>query len=291
MSIKLSSNFDLVTQLPLDARFVKADTTARDAITAIQRYEGLLVYTVADSTLWQLVGGVTNSDWSTVGTGAAGADGKSVLNGTGAPGGGVGTDGDFYIDTATYDIYGPKAAGVWGSPTSLVGPQGPQGDPGDTVAVDWEGTEIVAAASRLNFKGPGVASVVESSPGVVDVLIQGGGGSTDEPLQVFGECDTPLDIPATGLLEADDFMSREAMDQLVFVQGDAGPVDVTADPQIDGHVFPGAMLTIIGRSNSSTLKFSNGRGLVLNGTAELRLASVLRLMWNGALWIEKRRNF
>lgn len=53
--------------------------------------------------------------------GAAGVNGKSVLNGSGAPGGGTGVDGDFYIDTAATEIYGPKAGGVWGAPTSLVG--------------------------------------------------------------------------------------------------------------------------------------------------------------------------
>jgi len=63
-------------------------------------------------------------------TGAPGADGRTILNGTGAPSGGLGAEGDFYIDTAADAIYGPKTAGAWGSPTSLTGPQGPQGDPG-----------------------------------------------------------------------------------------------------------------------------------------------------------------
>ena len=66
--------------------------------------------------------------------GAPGADGKSVLNGTGAPSNGTGNNGDFYIDTVTDTIYGPKAAGVWPTPgTSLVGPQGPPGDDGLSV--------------------------------------------------------------------------------------------------------------------------------------------------------------
>jgi hypothetical protein len=49
------------------------------------------------------------------GQGAAGIDGRSVRNGSGAPGAGVGNNGDFYIDTDTHDWYGPKTAGVWGS--------------------------------------------------------------------------------------------------------------------------------------------------------------------------------
>lgn len=57
-------------------------------------------------------------------TGAAGADGKTVRNGIGAPSAGLGVDGDFYIDTAASLIYGPKASGAWGTGTSLVGPAG-----------------------------------------------------------------------------------------------------------------------------------------------------------------------
>ena len=47
-------------------------------------------------------------------TGATGADGKSVLNGTGRPTTTAGNDGDFYIDTATSTIYGPKASTLAG---------------------------------------------------------------------------------------------------------------------------------------------------------------------------------
>ncbi len=59
--------------------------------------------------------------------GPQGVAGFSVLNGAGAPGAGLGVDGDFYIDTSASNIYGPKTAGSWGSPTSLIGPQGPVG--------------------------------------------------------------------------------------------------------------------------------------------------------------------
>lgn len=59
--------------------------------------------------------------------GAAGADGRSLLNGSGAPSGGTGSNGDFYLNTANYDIYGPKSGGAWGSPTSLLGTLGSNG--------------------------------------------------------------------------------------------------------------------------------------------------------------------
>lgn len=83
--------------------------------------------------------------WSDDNTGApdVGPSINTVLHGAGAPGGGLGADGDFYVDTTAHAIYGPKAAGVWGAATSLVGPTGstgatgatgPQGVPGATGA-------------------------------------------------------------------------------------------------------------------------------------------------------------
>ncbi len=57
-------------------------------------------------------------------TGDPGPAGTSVLSGAGVPSNGLGSNGDFYINTSDYTIYGPKASGVWGSGTSLVGPSG-----------------------------------------------------------------------------------------------------------------------------------------------------------------------
>jgi hypothetical protein len=68
--------------------------------------------------------GAIGATGATGATGAAGSDGKTIRNGVGTPSGGLGVDGDFYIDTSTEEIYGPKTAGAWGSPTSLVGPAG-----------------------------------------------------------------------------------------------------------------------------------------------------------------------
>ncbi|MHB9027079.1 MAG: hypothetical protein ACYC7E_23330, partial [Armatimonadota bacterium] len=53
--------------------------------------------------------------------GTDGVAGRTVLSGSGAPAGGTGTNGDFYIDTTAWQIYGPKAAGAWGAGTDIVG--------------------------------------------------------------------------------------------------------------------------------------------------------------------------
>jgi hypothetical protein len=58
-------------------------------------------------------------------SGTNGTNGKTVLHGTGVPSAGTGTEGDFYIDTAADEIYGPKVGvGTWGSGTSLKGATG-----------------------------------------------------------------------------------------------------------------------------------------------------------------------
>jgi hypothetical protein len=53
--------------------------------------------------------------------GAAGANGKTVINGSTNPAAGTGQDGDFYINTATNTIFGPKASGSWPAGVSLIG--------------------------------------------------------------------------------------------------------------------------------------------------------------------------
>lgn len=69
--IPMSSNFTLNSGLPLDSRVVVADVTARDAIPAIQRFDGLSVYLVSTNATWQLQGGVTNGDWVNVTSGSS----------------------------------------------------------------------------------------------------------------------------------------------------------------------------------------------------------------------------
>lgn len=55
--------------------------------------------------------------------GTNGTDGKTILNGQGVPSPALGNVGDFYINTLTYDIYGPKTlTGGWGNATSLKSP-------------------------------------------------------------------------------------------------------------------------------------------------------------------------
>lgn len=64
-------------------------------------------------------------------TGAAGADGKTWYSGSGAPSDASGVDGDFYLNTTTYDVF-KKAAGTWG--TAVMNIKGATGATGATGA-------------------------------------------------------------------------------------------------------------------------------------------------------------
>ena len=79
--------------------------------------------------------------------GSDGADGRTILNGSGAPGGGTGSDGDFYLDTASWNLYGPKTGGAWGSGVAL---QGADGAPGAAGADGADGAPGADGRTILN---------------------------------------------------------------------------------------------------------------------------------------------
>lgn len=106
--------------------------------------------------------------------GTDGADGSTILSGSGAPAAGTGVDGDFYLDTATWTLYGPKASGAWpGSGTSLVGPAGPGEDP-VLIQVSDMSTQAIAVANALQavtWSTTGAADGFVHVPGTDQVLV------------------------------------------------------------------------------------------------------------------------
>jgi hypothetical protein len=69
-----------------------------------------------------------------------------VLYGSGAPSNGTGVNGNFYVDDTGWNIYGPKASGVWPSGVSIIGPTGSTGATGATGST---GSTGAAGASNL----------------------------------------------------------------------------------------------------------------------------------------------
>jgi len=89
-----------------------------------------------------------------VGTqGPPGLRGNSVLNDTTNPLPAQGIPGDFYLNTATMTMFGPKVGSSWGAGTLIVGPPGPQGVPGPQ---GNQGPPGPAGNTILNGIGPPV---------------------------------------------------------------------------------------------------------------------------------------
>jgi hypothetical protein len=59
-----------------------------------------------------------------MGGGAPASAGGTVLTGTGAPANTLGSNGDYYLDTSTWTLYGPKANGQWPPGVTLTGQTG-----------------------------------------------------------------------------------------------------------------------------------------------------------------------
>lgn len=77
MGINLVTNFSVGVPSPLDDRDVVADIAARDAIAAGVRYPGMGVHVIDSDGFglvknYQLVGGITNSDWDEFAGGGSG---------------------------------------------------------------------------------------------------------------------------------------------------------------------------------------------------------------------------
>lgn len=75
--------------------------------------------------------GADGNDGTNGSNGTNGTNGYSVLNGTVNPTSDVGVNGDFYINTISWQIFGPKASGTWPSGINLIGSEGDQGEAGE----------------------------------------------------------------------------------------------------------------------------------------------------------------
>jgi hypothetical protein len=117
--------------------------------------------------------------------GPAGTGGSTVLNGTGAPGGSLGNDGDFYIDTAADVLYGPKTGGIWPAPgVSLVGspgaagPAGPAGTTGQQSTTVYGTGAVTVTPSQGFVLVPGVTQTVTVTANSLVLVSTGGGAKT-----------------------------------------------------------------------------------------------------------------
>lgn len=85
---------------------------------------------------WGAATNLKGATGATGATGAAGAAGSKIYSGATAPASTLGANGDYYLNSANYLFYGPKAGGTWPVPINL---KGAKGDPGtaNVIYSDW----------------------------------------------------------------------------------------------------------------------------------------------------------
>ena len=94
----------------------------------------------------------------------------SLLNGTSDPGANTGANDDFFINTTSNQLFGPKASGSWPAGISMVGPSGTNGTNGILSSGSaagntpyWNGTNWVVSSSNIYNNGTNVG-IGTSSP-------------------------------------------------------------------------------------------------------------------------------
>jgi hypothetical protein len=143
----ITAQGDLTTQAELDAHV--NDTTAAHAASAIAVSPAV----GGDATVQAvLTTHETRLD--------SAQSGSPVLYGAGAPGSGVGVNGDSYVDTTNHRLYGPKAAGAWPGTYEQLGAAGSLPSGTDGQIVGYVGTTPTA----LDVDAAGTAADVPFVP-------------------------------------------------------------------------------------------------------------------------------
>lgn len=105
---------------------------------------------------------------------------------------------------------------------------------------------------------------------------------------------------ASGTAVSGDPVSAELIDETgvtpagalfeqIFIAGDGGPINITANPQIADGNLVGDRLRLIGTDDTNTVLFEDSNGLDLNGGWLAEASAVLDLVWTGTLWLETSR--
>jgi len=195
--------------------------------------------------------------------GIAGTNGNSVLNGTVNPNLATGVDGDFYINTLTNEIFGPKSAGVWPQASSLVGPSGanglqgaagPQGPQGPTGPAGGGMTVNCGTAFNSNYtiRGDGSGTYECTNALVITSTGKVGIGNTS-PSSSFD-----LNVGSGGFLVDGSSTTSNVAGKLRIGSTSSSTYDLT----VDGHAYLTSGLRVGTTSAPAT------GGILANGVIE-----------------------
>jgi hypothetical protein len=211
---------------------------------------------------------VTKSVTKTAGRTSQGPILNTFLNGLGAPNATNGIDGDFYLDTLSSNLYGPKKKGKWPLPKNLVGPVGPQGPIGkqgsegkvgdkgaSTSSVGTQGTQgIQGPQGTQGTPGPAGSSGPSGGAGIAgSVGATGAPGPQGSP----GSAGAP-GVGATGL---------QGVAGTPGSTGARGPIGETGTAGADGPQGTAGILTLIRGVVSSLSLSTSSAGTGIDSSA------------------------
>ena len=211
---------------------------------------------------------VTKSVTKTAGRTTQGPILNTFLNGLGAPNATNGIDGDFYLDTLSSNLYGPKKKGKWPLPKNLVGPVGPQGPVGkqgsegkvgdkgaSTSSAGTQGTQgIQGPQGTQGTPGPAGSSGPSGGAGIAgSVGATGAPGPQGSP----GSAGAP-GVGATGL---------QGVAGTPGSTGARGPIGETGTAGADGPQGTAGILTLIRGVVSSLSLSTSSAGTGIDSSA------------------------
>jgi len=206
---------------------------------------------------------------------------NTILNGKGVPLASLGINGDFYIDTRSLLIYGPKTNGKWPIPQNLQGPVGAPGVAGLAGKNGGEGKSVSSASTvtgptgaqgEKGDKGETGASGGSGAPGSAGGV--GPKGDTGSPGAAGGAgTGSPGATGATGAAGAVGAKGETGTAGTIGAPGTVGPSNVYVNT-----LTPWTLSTASKRTFSTSVtspKFKNGNSyiytIVLNCVSDLNL--------------------
>ncbi len=212
---------------------------------------------------------------------------NTILNGKGAPTLSVGINGDFYIDTRSLLIYGPKKNGKWPAPQNLQGPTGATGSNGAEGKNGCDGKNgsdgktIANASTTAGASGPAGPQGERGPVGPAGPTgPQGATGATGPAGASGSGSGTPGPQGATGATGATGPAGATGATGAAGATGATGPAGATGATGATGAAGPA------GVSNVQVVQISNFEINTITPNGGIDSANFGNLETNSSYWFQ-----